>query len=78
MFVSMEAVKELGKAQSQCLIEPGNKLGTEGHFSNLIKYIHGTPAANTLRSGRFNAFPQDKEQRKDVLSQLPIEDCENS
>lgn len=77
MFVSVNAEKELGKAQSQCLIETGNKLGTEGHFFNLLKYIYGTPAANTLKSGRFNAFPQDKEQRKDVPSQLPTEHCEN-
>lgn len=68
MLISIDAAKELGKAQSQYLTKIGNKLGTEGHFFNLINYIYETPAANILNSGRFNAFSQDKEQRKDVHS----------
>lgn len=69
MVVSLEVQKTFDKIQHLFIIKTLSKLGLEGNFLNLIKFIYKKPTANILlKRERWNAFHQGWEQGKGIFS----------
>lgn len=69
MVISLEVQKTFDKIQHLFIIKTLSKLGLEGNFLNLLKFIYKNPTANILLNReRWNAFHQGWEQGKGVFS----------
>ena len=58
MILSIDAEKAFDKVQHPFLIKTLSKVGIEGAFLNIIKYINERPTANIILNGqKLRAFP---------------------
>ena len=58
MIISIDAEKAFDKIQHPFLIKTLSKVGIEGAFLNIIKFIYERPTANIILNGqKLRAFP---------------------
>ena len=58
MIVSIDTEKAVDKIQHPFMIKTLQKIGREGTYLNIVKYMHDKPTANIILNGeKLKAFP---------------------